>query len=430
MESITGESRNLRLSRCVALVGVVAAALLACTTPGTPTESYELVLNAPGLETVQPQVVVTHDGDYSQVERSTWKARQATWPQADLVFWRIKDTFRNKQVYVYEDSLPEFIEVFLPSETITLGDGGSTKNVLGKLAFQRFSRGQFAECIFIEQGISRFSDQLGVIGSGDPLGDMVIRGWYCVGPSEPNQEAAFQGFIAGINIAGWSLPARGITDSSPFPYAVKFTSEVYRTSSGEEVTDNIKRVTLDSGRVYVYVKWRGLTKGRHVAQVRVFDGGENRVESSSYDFTSTSSEWSTWWPYDFDPGVDQPGNWRFEIDVDGETLVNKTLIVSPSLRHLTRSGTTGASRDAAFRVYQKFDEAFEYKVFVRNHEGAWAWLVRNHYYSAQSGAIKACQERSRESGQSGVCRLYAVGDDIVWDLPEKEREDIIMAYSE
>ena len=206
MESIVGESKFVRVSRCLASVGAVVAALSACATPGTSTDSYDLVLNAPGLETVQPEVVVIHD-DYSQtVEQSTWKASHATWPQAALLFWRIKDTFRNQQVYVYEDSLPELIRIFLPDVVITLGAVGRTKNVLGDLDFQRFRRDQFGDCIFIEQGISRFSDQDEIIGSGEPLGDMVIQGWYCVGPAEQNQDAAFQGFINGIGIQGWALP--------------------------------------------------------------------------------------------------------------------------------------------------------------------------------------------------------------------------------
>ena len=62
MEPIAGDSRFFRALRCLALVG---AALSACATPGTSTDSYDLVLNAPGLETVQPEVVVTHVGDYS-----------------------------------------------------------------------------------------------------------------------------------------------------------------------------------------------------------------------------------------------------------------------------------------------------------------------------------------------------------------------------
>jgi hypothetical protein len=95
------------------------------------------------------------------------------------------------------------------------------------------------------------------------------------------------------------------------------------------------------------------------------------------------------------------------------------------LAYIGRSGTTEASRDAAFRVYREFDEAFEHKVFVRDEDGAWAWQVHKHFYHARVQALRTCHKRSKKR-----CRVYAAGDDIVWDMSEKEREDIIKAYSE
>ncbi len=206
MESVTGESKFLRAVRRLALVGVVAVGILGCATSGTSTNSYKLVLNAPGLETVQPKVVVIQEEYNKIVERSTWNANDTTWPQANLVFWRIKDMFRNRRVYVYQSSLPEQVRNFLPGEWITLSAGGKSENVLGDLDYQRFRWKFDIECIFIRQGVSRFSDQVEVSIHGVPIGDMVIQGWYCVGPAEPNQDTAFQGFINGIGIQGWALP--------------------------------------------------------------------------------------------------------------------------------------------------------------------------------------------------------------------------------
>jgi len=77
-----------------------------------------------------------------------------------------------------------------------------------------------------------------------------------------------------------------------------------------------------------------------------------------------------------------------------------------------------------------FDEAFKYKIFVQSEAGAWAWRVRETVYAAQDQASRACLKRSREVGLPGVCRIFAAGDDIVWNLPDKDRLDIIRAYSE
>jgi hypothetical protein len=206
MESVTGKARLILAFRCLGFLGVVGMGMSACATPHNSTSSYKLVLNAPGLEAVQPEVVVLRE-DYSQiVDRSTWNAGNAVWPKADLTVWRIKDNFRGQQVYIHEKSLPELIRSSLPGEWITLGGGGKSENVLGTLYFQRFRWKFDIECIFIRQGIDRFSDQVEVIGPGEPLGYIVIRGWYCVGPAEPNQDAAFQRFIHSIGIKGWALP--------------------------------------------------------------------------------------------------------------------------------------------------------------------------------------------------------------------------------
>ena len=61
---------------------------------------------------------------------------------------------------------------------------------------------------------------------------------------------------------------------------------------------------------------------------------------------------------------------------------------------------------------------------------AWAWQARESFYSAWREALRDCHKRSKEDGQPGECRVYAAGDDVVWDMSEKEREDIIKAYNE
>ena len=56
--------------------------------------------------------------------------------------------------------------------------------------------------------MSRFADQVELLGGGDPLGDMIVRGWYCALPSEPNKHALFREFIASIGIYGYAVPRR------------------------------------------------------------------------------------------------------------------------------------------------------------------------------------------------------------------------------
>jgi len=44
--------------------------------------------------------------------------------------------------------------------------------------------------------------------------------------------------------------------------------------------------------------------------------------------------------------------------------------------------------------------------------------------------MQACFKRAKEAGQPRDCRIYAAGDDVVWDMSEKERQGAINAYSE
>jgi hypothetical protein len=292
-----------------------------------------------------------------------------------------------------------------------------------------------------------FSDQR----DATSLGNIMIRGYYCVAPFHELSQRTLERFLYGIGLKGFGVLEKPVdltlaaapiaaaavangqrqsASSGAFPYAVKFTSMVFKTSEGHELADEFDEVSLDHGRVYVYVSWRGLTKESHLAQLRVFDGAGKQAGTSSYEFTPNSTRWYTWLNYYIDSDVDQPGRWRFEMDLDGETLVERSLIVTPSAYGSARSGINETSRDAAFRVYQVYDEAFKYKVFVRNGDGAWAWRVREAFYSAQGEALQACHKRSKADGQPGECRVYAAGDDVVWDMSEKERKDVIRAYKE
>ena len=43
-------------------------------------------------------------------------------------------------------------------------------------------------------------------------------------------------------------------------------------------------------------------------------------------------------------------------------------------------------------------------------------------------AMRSCQNRSREVGQPALCHVYAAGDEVVWEMSEKDREDAVRAY--
>ena len=86
------------------------------------------------------------------------------------------------------------------------------------------------------------------------------------------------------------------------------------------------------------------------------------------------------------------------------------------------------SLDVAFRAYQKTDDSSSFKVFLRNDAGAWAFNARESFYSAWHAALSDCHRRSKDYEQTGNCRVYAVGDVMVWDMPGNERDAVIKAY--
>jgi hypothetical protein len=390
--------------------------------------------------------------DFKIFEVGHWRPTFGASPEAKMILFRYKPIAPSGMTFVGEPPLEERVRQWLHSESIDIGAGGKSENVLGEVEYLRFTRDGATQCVFMRQYGDTFSDQRDYFPSGSlGHGNIMIRGYYCVAPFQELSQKTLERFLSGIGLKGFGVPKkpqdlilpalpaavaarasnlRKSARSNAFPYAATFTSMVYRTSEGQELADELDKVSLDHGPVYLYVKWEGLTKESHVVQLRVFDGSGKQVGTSDYEFSPTSTRWNTWLHYSIDPDVNQPGSWRFETDLDGETLVEKQLVVMPSAYGPARSGTSEASRDTAFRAYQMFDEASKYKIFVRNGAGAWAWRVRETFYAAWYEAMNACQNRSMETGQPRACRVYAAGDTIVWDMSEKEREGAINAYSE
>jgi hypothetical protein len=390
--------------------------------------------------------------DFQIFEMGHWRPTFGTSPEAEMILFRYKPIAPAGMTFVNEPPLDERIRQWLHSESIDIGAGGKSENVLGEVEYLRFTRGDATECVFMRQYGDTFSDQRDYFPSGSMgHGNIMIRGYYCVAPFQELSQKTLERFLSGIGIKGFGVPEKpqdlalpglpaavvasaGIlrksARSEAFPYAVTFTSMVYKTSAGQELADELNEVSLDHGRMYVYLQWEGLTKERHIVELRVYDGAGKNVGASDYEFTPTSTRWNIWLPYDIDPDVDQSGRWRFEADLDGELLVEMPLIVTPSEYSVVRSGSNEVSRDTAFHDYRMIDEASNYKIFIQNLDGAWAWRVRETFYAAQDEAMGACHKRAWENKQPGVCRVYAAGDTVVWDMSPKEREIVIKAYAE
>lgn len=455
MESIVGDARPARAVRSVVLTGALILGLTGCATAGTSTttdwepisaDEASLVLYAPGL--AAPRVDFEHKIEgLRALERGHWRPTVGAFPEAEIVLFRFTSSAPSGMTWVREPTLDERVEKWLWSDSIETGAGGKARSPLGEVEYLRFTRNGATECVFMRQYGDTFSDQR----APESHGNIMIRGYYCLAPGERLSQSTLRRFLAGVGLEGYKVPAtsrdltlpgqtstavtersvqRRSVRSDAFPHAVRFTSMVFTTADGHEIANEFDEVSLDHGRVYVYLKWRGLSKISHMARLRVFDGAGRQVMTSDYTFTPRSPRWSNWWPYTIDPDVDQPGSWRFEVELDGEMLVERHLVVTSSTYGPARSGTTAESREDAFRAYQMFNGAGEHKVFARNEDTAWAWRSGKVFYTAMSEAMQSCQDRSREAGQPALCRIYAAGNDVVWDMSENEREDLIEVYKD
>ena len=294
MESITDQSSFLRVSRCLAVVGVVIAGFSGCAAPGTstprdwepiPADEASLVLYAPGLGS--PRVSFKRRVKGLKIyELGHWRPTVGASPEAKIILFRFKSVAPSSMTFVREPPLEERIRRWLGSENIEMGASGKYRNVLGGMEYARFTRDGATQCVFMRQFGDTYSDQRGYFSDGSTgHGNIMIRGYYCVAPFYELSRDTLERFLAGIGLKGIGVPEepldltliaapiagaaaasgqRQSASSGAFPYAVKFTSMVLQSSTGSELADDLEQVSLAHGRVYVYVKWRGLTKESHL----------------------------------------------------------------------------------------------------------------------------------------------------------------------
>ena len=80
-----------------------------------------------------------------------------------------------------------------------------------------------------------------------------------------------------------------------------------------------------------------------------------------------------------------------------------------------------------FKEYIATNDAGRAKVFVKDPEGAWSHRVEGTLEEAIEEALQECRSHSELPGAWG-CRLFAIGDVVVWDMSESERVDVAGAY--
>jgi hypothetical protein len=78
-----------------------------------------------------------------------------------------------------------------------------------------------------------------------------------------------------------------------------------------------------------------------------------------------------------------------------------------------------------FDTYLTTDDCDRFKVFMLAENGAWGKLTRKTYDEAFEETLLLCDQYAR---RRGLCRLFAVGNTVVWEMAEDELSEVIQEY--
>ncbi len=169
----------------------------------TAEESW-LRLEAPGLRDVTPRLRQARKG-WIHFDHGYWKRPGAEYPRAEIHLLHIDDLIRRERTFVVNESIADRTRSVAPGCAVLLASG-TARNRFDDVEYQRYRRVDGAECIYVRQGRSTSSENLSVIGSGEPIGDMRLEGWYCTAPATADLDVVFAGFVNGIGVKGFAEP--------------------------------------------------------------------------------------------------------------------------------------------------------------------------------------------------------------------------------
>ncbi len=93
-------------------------------------------------------------------------------------------------------------------------------------------------------------------------------------------------------------------------------------------TDELERASFDMGSLTLFIRWQGLPPSEHDYRLLVTDGKGQTAWDSDWKFSSGRGSKSTWSTHRFRPGVEAPGNWRFQVFLDGKPITAPEIEIS------------------------------------------------------------------------------------------------------
>ncbi len=107
------------------------------------------------------------------------------------------------------------------------------------------------------------------------------------------------------------------------------TTAIFTTglNERERPIDNIEEISINEEKVYIFTHWHAISKKQHKYKCTIFDGAGNHVFTNEFEFTPKSNNYHTWTWHTINKYVNKAGDWKFQIYLDGEKKIEKTLIV-------------------------------------------------------------------------------------------------------
>jgi len=102
-----------------------------------------------------------------------------------------------------------------------------------------------------------------------------------------------------------------------------FTDQIIDSAPSNE----LQMSAISNKDIYIFTRWDELDITFYEVEARIYDGENNLVGYSTYGFKPDKTSWDSWTRYHFRPGIDQPGEWRFEVSLNGSKVLEEVIYI-------------------------------------------------------------------------------------------------------
>jgi len=126
-------------------------------------------------------------------------------------------------------------------------------------------------------------------------------------------------FLACLLISCVTMPNTRIK-----PYRVIVTTDL---DASQRPISDLAMVAISSKKVLIYVQW-SIPAGKHDYRCIIFDAHDKEVFEDSRVINPTGNFCNTWTWHVFNSNIDAPGQWRFEVYIDGNAYLQRTVLIT------------------------------------------------------------------------------------------------------